>query len=163
MRQRRLKDLRTEDFIVAEDGRVLVHRCYPLRIVEGRPTPFPTLFWLADQAMVIDISHVERDGWIRRFQARLAENRQAAAVLAREHESYIKERWSLLSDEHRTLIREAGLEAEFRERGIGGMVDRAQVKCLHLHYAHHLARGNTVGRWMEEEGLIERPLLRKRR
>ena len=42
------------------------------------------------------------------------------------------------------------------------MIDRAQVKCLHLHYAHHLARGNTVGRWMEEEGLIEGPLLRSR-
>ena len=157
MRQRRLKDLRTEDFVVAKDGRVLVHRCYPLRIVDGRPAPFPTLFWLADEAMVVAISHVERDGWIRKFQARLAEDDEAAAALAAEHERYIEERWSLLSDEHRTLIREAGLEAEYRQRGIGGMIDRKQVKCLHLHYAHHLARGNTVGRWMEEAGLVERP------
>lgn len=157
MRQRRLKDLRTEDFVVAKDGRVLVHRCYPLRIVEGRPTPFPTLFWLADEAMVKEISHIERDGWIRRFQARLVDDADARAMLSREHEAYIEERWSLLSEEHRALIRDADMETEFTNRGIGGMLDRGQVKCLHLHYAHHLARENTIGRWMESEGLIVRP------
>jgi len=159
VRQRRLKDLKTEDFVVAKDGRVLVHRCYPLRIVEGRPTPFPTLFWLADEAMVKHISHAERDGWIRRFQARLAEDPNARAKHAEEHEKYIRERWGLLTDDDRTLIREAGLEAEFTERGIGGMVDRAKIKCLHLQYAHHLARFNTIGQWMEDEGLVERPVL----
>ena len=159
MRQRRLKDLQTEDFVVAKDGRVLVHRCYPLRIVEGRPTPFPTLFWLANEEMVKHISHAERDGWIRRFQERLRADPEALERHAAEHAAYIEERWSLLTDEHRALVRESGLEADFRERGIGGMLDRAQIKCLHLQYAHHLARFNTIGQWMEDEGLVVRPAL----
>ncbi|HIC96436.1 TPA: DUF501 domain-containing protein, partial [Candidatus Bipolaricaulota bacterium] len=33
---------------------------------------------------------------------------------------------------------------------IGGLADWDKVKCLHLHYAHHLARGNIVGRWVED-------------
>jgi len=160
VRQRRFKDLRTEDFVVAEDGTVLVHRCYPIRMVEERPEPFPTLFWLADEAMVKHISHAERDGWIRRFQQRLREDDEALAAHAREHESYIQERWELLSDDDRERVREAGLEEDFLKRGIGGMFDFAKVKCLHLQYAHHLARFNTVGQWMEDEGLVVRPKLR---
>ena len=160
MRQRRFKDLRTEDFVVAEDGTVLVHRCYPIRIVEGRPEPFPTLFWLADEALVKHISHAERDGWIRRFQERLQEDDEARAAHAREHEAYIRERWELLTEEDRALVREAGLEDDFLKRGIGGMFDFAKVKCLHLQYAHHLARFNTIGQWMEDEGLVVRPELR---
>ncbi|MHC4954921.1 MAG: DUF501 domain-containing protein [Planctomycetota bacterium] len=160
MRQRRHKDLRTEDVVVTEDGTVLVQRCYPLRVVDGQPTPFPTLFWLADEAMVKHISHAERDGWIQRFQARLAEDEDARAALSRETDAYVRERWEMVTEDDRELIRNAGLEREFLERGIGGLSDRAKVKCLHLHYAHHLARGNTIGRWMEEEGLIEPPRLR---
>ena len=160
MRQRRLKDLRTEDFVVAEDGTVLVHRCYPLRMVEGRPEPFPTLFWLADEGMVKHISHAERDGWIRRFQDRLADDGDARAAHTAEHEAYIRERWELLTEADQALIREAGLEDDFLKRGIGGMFDFGKVKCLHLQYAHHLARFNTVGQWMEDEGLVERPTLR---
>jgi len=161
-RQRRLKDLRTEDFVVAKDGRVLVHRCYPLRMVDGRPTPFPTLFWLADEAMVKHISHAERDGWIRRFQERVREDDVARAAHAEEHAAYIRERWELLTDADREIIRGAGMEDEFLKRGIGGMLDRAKIKCLHLQYAHHLARFNTIGQWMEDEGLVERPALRAR-
>ena len=129
-------------------------------MVEERPEPFPTLFWLADEAMVKHISHAERDGWIRRFQERLATDDDARAAHVKEHEAYIRERWELLTDEDRSLVGAAGLEEDFLKRGIGGMFDFGKVKCLHLQYAHHLARFNTVGQWMEDEGLVVRPKLR---
>lgn len=38
-------------------------------------------------------------------------------------------------------------------RGIGGIENPYSVKCLHTHYAHHLARpqdGNLIGQWVDE-------------
>jgi len=37
--------------------------------------------------------------------------------------------------------------------GIAGIRDFSAVKCLHCHYAHHLARpehGNLIGLWVED-------------
>ena len=150
MRQRRFRDLKTEDFVFADDGRVLVRRCYPIRWIEGRPTPFPTLYWLADEELVKQVSRIEREGWIKRFEARIAADPELADALRRDHDAYIEERWALLTDEDETHAEGLGL----KERGIGGLLDRGKVKCLHLHYAHHLARSNTVGRLMEAEGLV---------
>ena len=150
MRQRRFRDLRTEDFIVAGDGRVLVRRCYPIRWIGERPTPFPTLYWLADEELIKGISHVERDGWIKRFEARIAADPELAEAFRLDHRAYIEERWTLLEEADRPHAERLGL----RERGIGGLRDFGKVKCLHLHYAHHLAASNTVGMLMEREGLV---------
>jgi hypothetical protein len=38
----------------------------------------------------------------------------------------------------------------FKERGIGGLQDWDRVKCLHMHYAHHLVRENVIGQWIAE-------------
>lgn len=157
MRQRRFRDLKTEDFVLAEDGRVLVRRCYPIRWINERPTPFPTLYWLADEDLVKRISHVERAGWIKRFEARIADDPELSEAYRLDHESYIEERWALLSEEDRVHAEALGL----RERGIGGLLDFGKIKCLHLQYAHHLARSNTVGRLMEAEQLINRPASRR--
>ncbi|MHC4938361.1 MAG: DUF501 domain-containing protein [Planctomycetota bacterium] len=153
MRQRRFRDLKTEDLVAADDGRVLVRRCYPIRWIDERPTPFPTLYWLADEDLVKRISHVEREGWIKRFEARIAADPELAGAYRSDHESYIEDRWALLTEEDRPHAERLGL----RERGIGGLLDFGKIKCLHLQYAHHLARSNTVGELMEAEGLIERP------
>ena len=96
MRQRRFRDLRTEDLVRGGDGRVLVRRCYPIRWIEERPTPFPTLYWLADEELVKRISHVERDGWIKRFEASIAGDPELAGAFRRDHERYIEQRWALL-------------------------------------------------------------------
>jgi hypothetical protein len=150
MRQRRFRDLKTEDFVVAGDGRVLVRRCYPIRWIGERPTPFPTLYWLADEELIKRISHVEREGWIKRFEARIAADTELADAFRRDHETYIEERWSILEEKDKPDAERLGL----RERGIGGLRDFGKIKCLHLHYAHHLAASNTVGMLMEREGLV---------
>ncbi|MEM8884826.1 MAG: DUF501 domain-containing protein [Planctomycetota bacterium] len=158
-RQRKFRDLRTEDFIVAEDGEVLVRRCYPVRMHGDRPTPFPTLYWLAGEALVKHISHVEREGWIKRLEAEIAADPELTAAFRADHARYIEQRWALLDEEDRALVRRFDMEADLRERGIGGLLDFGKIKCLHLQYAHHLADANTVGRLLEERGLLTRPKL----
>lgn len=40
-----------------------------------------------------------------------------------------------------------------KDCGVAGMRDFSGVKCLHCHYAHHLARpehGNIIGVWVHE-------------
>lgn len=153
MRQRRFRDLKTDDFVVTRDGEVLVRRCYPIRFINDRPTPFPTLYWLAEIELIKHISHVERDGWIKRFEARIAEDPELTARMRDDHQRYIAQRWELLEE----ADREAAERLELKVRGIGGLLDHGKIKCLHLHYAHHLADRNTVGELLEQEGLVERP------
>lgn len=155
-RQRRFRDLRTEDFVVAEDGEVLVRRCYPIRMHGDRPTPFPTLYWLASESLVKRISHVEREGWIKRLEAEIAADAALAEAFRADHRRYIEQRWKLLEEEDRELVRQFRMEPDLLKRGIGGLLDFGKIKCLHLHYAHHLADENTVGRLLEERGLVER-------
>jgi len=153
VRQRRFRDLETEDFVVADDGRVLVRRCYPIRWIGDRPTPFPTLYWLADEDLVKRISHVEREGWIKRFEAQIAADPELAASFRADHERYIEQRWAMLREEDREHAEKLGL----KERGIGGLANFGKIKCLHLQYAHHLADRNTVGRLMDLLHLVDAP------
>ena len=154
-RQRRFRDLKTDDYVIAKDGRVLVRRCHPIRVINDRPTPFPTLYWLADIEMIKLISHVEREGWIKRFEARIAEDAALLETMHADHERYIEHRWALLDKLERAAAKR--YELGLRDRGIGGLQQFGKIKCLHLHYAHHLADSNTVGQLMEDEGLITRP------
>jgi hypothetical protein len=63
-------------------------------------------------------------------------------------------RWELLTERDRAMCEDAGGEYvdALKIRGIGGYHSDAQVKCLHVHYAHYLATGgdNVVGAWVQE-------------
>jgi exopolyphosphatase/guanosine-5'-triphosphate,3'-diphosphate pyrophosphatase len=115
------------------DGHPLVIRNEPVD-AEGRP--FPTLFWLTCPAAVKAVSRVEADGSIARLNERAESDREFAAALTRAHVEYAVERWG-------------GREAAQAQGGVGGT--RAGVKCLHAHYANHLAGGrDPVGAWTAE-------------
>jgi exopolyphosphatase / guanosine-5'-triphosphate,3'-diphosphate pyrophosphatase len=114
----------------------VVVRCtggHPL-VIRNRPLdaagdPFPTLYWLTCPAAVAAVSRIEADGWI----ARLNGDERMAPAIAAAHRAYAAEREELL---------DGGGEWG----GVGGA--RAGVKCLHAHYAFHLAGGDdAVGRW----------------
>jgi exopolyphosphatase / guanosine-5'-triphosphate,3'-diphosphate pyrophosphatase len=117
----------------------VVARCtsgHPLVIrndpVDADGHPFPTGYWLTCPDSVKAVSRVESDGWI----ARLNEDEAMAPAIAAAHRSYARERAEL----------RPGAEAF---GGVGGT--RAGVKCLHAHYAYHLAGGDDpVGRWTAE-------------
>jgi exopolyphosphatase / guanosine-5'-triphosphate,3'-diphosphate pyrophosphatase len=115
------------------DGHPLVIRNEPF---DAGGKPFPTLFWLTCPTASRAVSRQESDGWISRLNGRLAEEPELSAALERAHDEYAKER----SRGH------PGAEAF---GGVGGT--RTGVKCLHAHYANHLAGGDDpVGRWTAE-------------
>ena len=129
-------------------GHPCVITTYPLRRQAGRLVPFPTLYWLTCPQLSQSIAHLERDGVIAEVEAELARNADLRAELLRNHDDYIARRWATLSAEDQALITERGLLREFDSRGIGGMTNRAAVKCLHLHVAQHLVTGNAIGAWL---------------
>jgi exopolyphosphatase/guanosine-5'-triphosphate,3'-diphosphate pyrophosphatase len=117
----------------------LVARCsdgHPL-VIRNRPLdadghPFPTIYWLTCPQAVRAVSRLESEGWI----ARLGEDRSIAAGVEAAHRTYAEERGQMV----------AGAE---RWGGVGGT--RHGLKCLHAHYAYHLAGGeDAVGRWTAE-------------
>jgi len=115
------------------DGHPLVIRNEPYG-VDGKP--FPTLFWLTCPAASKAVSRLESEGWIARLNERLTEEPELTAALERAHHEYAKER----------ARRHPGAEAF---GGVGGT--RTGVKCLHAHYANHVAGGDDpAGRWTAE-------------
>jgi exopolyphosphatase/guanosine-5'-triphosphate,3'-diphosphate pyrophosphatase len=114
----------------------VVARCtggHPL-VIRNRPLdadghPFPTVFWLTCPVAVKAVSRVESEGWI----ARLNEDPVIAPQVEAVHAAYATERGEMAPD---TEV----------FGGVGGA--RAGIKCLHAHYAYHLAGGDdVVGRW----------------
>ena len=99
---------------------------------DGRP--FPTTFWLTCPEAVRAVSRLESEGWIARLGERAAEDDSFARALDTAHRAYALER---------------GRDAPNAEAfgGIGGT--RRGIKCLHAHYAYHLAGGDDpVGAWV---------------
>jgi hypothetical protein len=124
------------DFDVAlrdPEGRPVVIRNAPL-LRDG--TPMPTRFWLVDPALRRAVSALEAAGGVRRAAAAVSPE-----ALADAHARYAAERDAALPGEHGGP-RPSG--------GVGGT--RRGVKCLHAHYAWHLAGGDDpVGRWVDAQ------------
>lgn len=98
-------------------------------------TPMPTRYWLVDPAVRAEVSRLESAGGVRAAEAAVD-----PAALAAAHAAYAAERDAAVDPDH-TGPRPSG--------GVGGT--RRGVKCLHAHYAWHLAGGeDPVGRWVEE-------------
>jgi exopolyphosphatase/guanosine-5'-triphosphate,3'-diphosphate pyrophosphatase len=114
-------------------GHPLVIRNAPFD-VQGRP--FPTLFWLICPEATRAVSRLESEGWVSRLNEQLARDPALAEAVERAHVAYAAER----------ARGHPGAEAH---GGVGGT--RVGLKCLHAHYAHHLAGGDdTVGAWVAE-------------
>jgi hypothetical protein len=114
------------------EGHPLVIRNHPLD-ADGRP--FPTLFWLTCTEATKAVSRLESEGAIARLNRRLETTRcRRASGGAR---AYAAERAG--------VVPEAG--------GVGGVGGtRVGLKCLHAHYANHLAGGDDpVGAWVAVE------------
>ncbi|HJV04463.1 MAG TPA: DUF501 domain-containing protein [Actinomycetota bacterium] len=133
----------------------MVARCgpgHPL-VIQNHPVdlvgePFPTLYWLTCPDAVRAVSRLESEGWIKRLEERSREDPGFGRALEKAHRSYASERGALVPEA-------AGWG------GVGG--SRAGVKCLHAHYAHHLAGGpDPVGAWVAERVEPVHPGVRRR-
>lgn len=102
-------------------------------LADGRP--MPTRYWLVDDRLRRLVGRLESEGGVRAAEAAVD-----AAELAAAHARYAAERDAAVPDGHAGPTPSAG---------VGGT--RVGVKCLHAHYAWHLAGGDDpVGRWVAE-------------
>jgi exopolyphosphatase/guanosine-5'-triphosphate,3'-diphosphate pyrophosphatase len=102
--------------------------------MDERGAPFPTTFWLTCPDAVRAVSRLEAEGWISRLNERLEADPGFAEAVAHAHAEYARER---ARDDP---------SAEWHG-GVGGT--RKGLKCLHAHYANHLAGGDdVVGAWL---------------
>ena len=115
-----------------DDGSPVVLRNAPL-LLDG--TPMPTRYWLVGEPERTWISRLEAAGGVNRAEAEVD-----ASALAGAHAEYAAERDAAIAADHHGP-RPSG--------GVGGT--RTGVKCLHAHYAWHLAGGaDPVGQWVEQ-------------
>jgi hypothetical protein len=98
-------------------------------------TPMPTRYYLVDPALVTRVSRIESSGGVRAAEAAVDGD-----ALLRAHTDYAAERDAAIPAEH------AG------PRPHGGVAGTQRgVKCLHAHYAFHLAGGDDpVGQWVAD-------------
>ena len=98
--------------------------------------PFPTTYWLTCPDAARAVSRVEADGWIARLNERVQVDEDFDAALEAAHRAYAADRGEMAPD----------------ARSWGGVAGtRTGVKCLHAHYAFHLAGGDDpVGRWVAD-------------
>nr|WP_299243780.1 DUF501 domain-containing protein [uncultured Halomonas sp.] len=123
-------------------------------IVNGKP--FPTLYWLSSERLKVVLSRIEASGVIKQLEARLQDDPDFLAAYWRSHEDYVAQRWHHMRDEHRKQAEQRGYIDLFRQRGIGGIANWHQVRCLHTQYAHHLCGDNVIGQWLDAEyGIID--------
>ena len=121
-----------EVVVRAADGSPVVIRNAPL-LDDG--TPMPTRYWLVGAVERVAVGRLEAAQGVQR-----AESSVDAAVLAAAHRRYGAERDAALPADH---------DGPRPFGGVGGT--RQGVKCLHAHYAWHLAGGDDpVGRWVAD-------------
>lgn len=95
----------------------------------------PTRYWLVGPVERKAVDRLEAAGGVRAAEAAVD-----LAELAAAHRRYAEERDAALP---------AGWAGNRPAGGVGGT--RQGVKCLHAHYAWHLAGGeDPVGRWVSE-------------
>lgn len=136
-------------------GHPQVVKVYPLLKLESGVEPFPTLFWLTCPNVIEQLSRIEHAGWISRLERLLEEDEALHAEYVQNQRQYVEERWSTLTERDQRWMEAQGWAQGFAARGIGGLADWRRIKCLHLHYAHHLARRNAIGRWIDEHFTIQ--------
>lgn len=118
------------------------------RVIRNAPllhdgTPMPTRFWLVGKADRTAVGRLESVGGVKRAEAEIDPEAITAA-----HRRYAAERDAALPPDH---------DGPTPFGGVGGT--RQGVKCLHAHYAFHLAGGDDpVGRWVEQQLRATAPL-----
>lgn len=135
--------------VTALDGRGRPLAVQVAALVDGKP--FPTFYWLTSRLLVKELSHLEAAGLIKELEARLQTDDALMAEYHRSHEDYVARRWAAMTPAVREQVEQLGYTEVFSKRGVGGIENWSQIRCLHTQYAHHLSSGNAIGRLLDEE------------
>jgi uncharacterized protein len=121
-----------EVVVRAPDGSPRVIRNAPF-LADG--TPMPTRYWLVGDRDRLLVSRLESTGGVGEAEAAID-----AEAIAAAHERYGAERDADIAADH---------DGPRPSGGVGGT--RRGLKCLHAHYAWHLAGGDDpVGLWVAQ-------------
>lgn len=124
---------------------VAVDPVVPRRGGRGGVEPFPTRFWLTCPILVEQISRLEAGGLVGALEKEMEADPALFARVREDHARHAVERDAALDGPAREAARKDGAEEVLRSSGIGGVRDLRHIKCLHAHYAFHLARRGAVG------------------
>ena len=121
----------------------------------GGPVPWPNLYFLVCPKLIRAVGGLEDAGWIQIFEQRLQTDEELMGEHIATHESFAVERWDLLTPEDRAYAVTKGYDGCLRDSGVCGLQYKRKIKCLHAHYAYHLARkqcgGTLIGHWVDEQ------------
>jgi hypothetical protein len=121
--------------------------------------PFPTLYWLSSKDLHRAISRIETNGWVKWIEAELQHDEALQQRFQQNHRAYVEQRWQLMRESDRERIEFLGFTELFNRYGIGGISEWDKVRCLHMHYAHHLCGDNIIGQRMEQEFQLSKLVL----
>ncbi len=132
----------------------------PVKDAKGQPVvirvaslvedkPFPTLFWLVDNALNYRIDQLEASGFIAELQAQIDADPGLQQTMAEDHAAHIALRNSLMGEEDRARLQCLGLFDSLQQRGIGGIKKPHRIRCLHTWYAAHLVAPNIIGQLVD--------------
>ena len=113
--------------------------------------PFPTLYWLCSKDLHKAINQLETQGLVKALEQRLQDEPEWMAAYQANHQAYVQARWNNCTKEDKQALTDLGFSALFDSYGIGGIRDWQQIRCLHMHYAHHLCGDNVIGQWLDQE------------
>lgn len=106
---------------------------------------FPTTYWLSCPYFVKEVSKIEDKGLIQDLTIKLKKDREFRSKLKKAHENYAKTRLSYL--DHDLADLPEGIKDVLVNSGVGGIIDKEGVKCLHTHLADYLVNDlNPVGK-----------------
>ena len=117
-------------------------------VVDGKP--FPTLYWLASKDLHKAINQLETRGLVKELEQRLKDDSDFMAAYQTNQQAYVDARWANCSAQDKQLLKDKNFSDLFDSYGIGGLRDWQQIRCLHMHYAHHLCGDNVIGQWLDD-------------
>jgi uncharacterized protein len=119
-------------------------------IVRGKP--FPNMYWLSDKTLCKAIDKIESHGFVKELENLVIPfDEELKMKLKQNHLQYIEKRWSYFVKEHNLDSILPVYQDSLKEKGIGGLSKFDRVRCLHMHYAHYLVDGNSIGELLEEK------------
>lgn len=136
-----------------QEGYPQVLITYPVLEENDELKLFPTTYWLSCPRLVEEIFALESEGLIQQVQTEIMTNSNKQSELTVTHKNYAQKRVGLLNDSDLTKLKEEypGRWQVVSQSGVGGIMEKEGIKCLHTHYADYLVnQHNPVGKIVDE-------------